>query len=66
MAIRVEVEDLNNDAYFRGVDAGIQVATEQIIELLKRDVCPDWTLWCCDGWCGAYMGAIDLIREEVK
>lgn len=37
---------------------------ECIIKLLENDICPDWTMTCCDGWCGAYVGAIKLIREK--
>jgi len=36
MAIQVDIEDLDNDAYFRGLDAGKQLATERIIKLLEQ------------------------------
>jgi len=39
---------------------------KRIIKLLEADICPDATLTCCDGWCGAYKGAIALIKGEQK
>lgn len=41
-----------------------QAERKRIIDLLERDICPDWTITCCDGWCAAYKGAIDLIKGE--
>lgn len=45
---------------------GVIDERERIIKLLEADICPDATLTCCDGWCGAYKGAIALIKEEQK
>lgn len=46
-------------------DGGRSYERKRIIRLLEADVCPDWTLSCCDGWCAAYKGAIKLIEGEV-
>lgn len=52
------------DTHNAMIEAGREYERERIIELLENDICPDWTLWCCDGWCGAYIGAIKLIKGE--
>lgn len=38
----------------------------RIINLLEADMCPDWTIDCCDGACSAYNDAINLIKGEQK
>lgn len=37
MSIAVDINDLNNDAYFRGVDAGIQIEKERITNWVKEN-----------------------------
>jgi hypothetical protein len=39
---------------------------ERITKLLEQDVCPDWSITCCDGACAAYKDAIALIKGEQK
>lgn len=47
-------------------EQGIKDEQERIIKLLKADMCPDWTVSCCDGACSAYNDAITLIKGENK
>jgi len=35
----------------------------RIVSLLQADICPDWTVYCCEGFCRAYTDAIILINR---
>lgn len=44
----------------------VQEERERIIKLLEQDICPDWTITCCDGACSAYKDAVALIKGDQK
>lgn len=45
-------------------EQGIKDEQERIVKLLEADICPDWSVSCCDGACSAYKDAIALIRKN--
>ena len=45
-------------------EQGVKTERQRIIELLEHDICPDWTIGCCDGACAAYKDAIALIKGQ--
>lgn len=54
------------DYFAEGEQEGQRLEQERIIALLQQDICPDWTVDCCDGACSAYNDAINLIKGEQK
>lgn len=46
--------------------AGHEDERNRIIKLLEQDICPDWTITCCDGACSAYKDAVALIKGNQK
>ena len=64
-----EIQRLSAQAVIEAYDKGREHERERIIKLLKADICPDWESqfpYCCDGACGAYNDAINLIQGEQK
>lgn len=51
-----------NQDYYAGKTQGRIEERERIIKLLEQDICPDWTITCCDGACSAYKDAVALIK----
>jgi hypothetical protein len=45
-------------------NAGIKDERARIIKRLEADICPNPTLFCCDGACSAFLDAIALIKEN--
>ena len=60
MSIDVRVEDLNNDAYLRGIDAGVASERERISHLLQRILCFDFQ---AEGFCTHHRGKCKDIQE---
>jgi hypothetical protein len=62
---RVEESTISDKLYWtKGVDQGKELERDRIINLLQADICFDFTVDCCDGWCAAYDGAIKLINNS--
>lgn len=56
---------MREETWIDGIKYGRMLERDRIIKLLEADVCPDWTVSCCDGACAAYKDAIALIKEGV-